>query len=111
VQHINDSEVRFLARNGIERLRKTGLGINDPAGMFAVEPAKWRDLVLENRNPDADACFISCTAVPSLEIIAGLEAELGKPVITSNLVMGWHALRSLGIEDRHDDLGVFFSRY
>ena len=32
-------------------------------------------------------------------LIRPLEAELGLPVITSNQVMAWHALRQMGISD------------
>ena len=35
-------------------------------------------------NDDADALFISCTAMRSAEIIPEIEAAIGKPVFTSN---------------------------
>jgi maleate cis-trans isomerase len=55
--------------------------------------------------PGADACFISCTAIRSAGLIASLEAELGMPVITSNQVMAWHALRRCGIADTMPGFG------
>ena len=50
--------------------------------------------------PEADALFISCGALPSIEIIEALEARTGKPVVTSNQAMAWDALRLAGVEDR-----------
>ncbi|MFM7419033.1 MAG: Asp/Glu racemase, partial [Alphaproteobacteria bacterium] len=50
-------------------------------------------------HPGAHALFISCTAIRSAGLIASLEAELGLPVMTSNQVMAWHALRRLGVAD------------
>jgi maleate isomerase len=48
---------------------------------------------------DVDAVFVSCTSVRIAHLIAGLEAKLGKPVISSNQAMAWHALRLAGIGD------------
>lgn len=40
----------------------------------------------------ADAIFASCTNLRSFGIIERAEAELGIPVLTSNLVLAWHML-------------------
>ncbi|MEO5702213.1 MAG: hypothetical protein ABIS17_02510, partial [Casimicrobiaceae bacterium] len=40
--------------------------------------------------------FVSCTQLPTLGVVARLEAELGKPVITSNQATFWQALRATG---------------
>jgi maleate isomerase len=56
----------------------------------------------------ADACFISCTAIPSAGLIADLETALGMPVITSNQVLAWHALRCLDIGRRVAGFGRLF---
>jgi len=48
--------------------------------------------------PNADALFISCTAVPSAEAVAAIEAEIGRPVVTSNQSAVWMALRLCGVE-------------
>ena len=53
-------------------------------------------LVLEADRPDAEAIFVSCTNVPTYDVIAPLEAELGKPVLTANQVTMWAATRGLG---------------
>lgn len=44
-----------------------------------------------------DAVFISCTGVPTMEILVPLEKKLGKPVLTANQVTIWHALKRIGI--------------
>ena len=38
---------------------------------------------------DADALFISCTALPVLNIIDRLEKKLNKPVLSSNQALIW----------------------
>ncbi len=44
-----------------------------------------------------DGVFLSCTNLDTLDIIAPLRAELGLPVLSSNLVLGWHMCRLAGI--------------
>jgi maleate isomerase len=41
----------------------------------------------------ADAIVLSCTGWPTLGLIPELRQGLGKPVISSNLAIGLHALR------------------
>ena len=53
-------------------------------------------LVRDTNTDDAQAVFISCTNLPTYDVIATLEAELGKPVLTANQVTIWSALRVIG---------------
>lgn len=46
---------------------------------------------------DADAVFLSCTNLRTLDVVPTLEAELGKPVISSNTALFWHMARLAGI--------------
>ncbi len=49
--------------------------------------------------PEADGIFISCTNFRALEGVEELEAELGKPVLTSNTTAMWHVLRKAGFDE------------
>jgi maleate isomerase len=44
----------------------------------------------------AEALFLSCTNLPTYDVIPSLESELGIPVLSANLVTMWAALRHLG---------------
>lgn len=44
---------------------------------------------------DAECVFISCTNFRTIGIIGRLEADLGKPVLSSNLCTAWFALKTL----------------
>ncbi|MFF8971487.1 decarboxylase [Streptomyces sp. NPDC014995] len=48
------------------------------------------------RTAAADALFISCTNLPTYDVIPQLEAELRIPVISANQVTMWAALRRMG---------------
>ena len=55
-----------------------------------------------------DAVFISCTSLRAFGIAENLEAELGVPVVSSNLALFWHLLRLAGINDNLDGLGRLY---
>ena len=44
----------------------------------------------------ADAVFLSCTNLRTLDCIEPLEAELGIPVLSSNQVLAWHMAKGAG---------------
>lgn len=48
----------------------------------------------------ADALFLSCTNLRTLDAIGPIEAETGLPVLSSNLVLGWHMARLGGLDDK-----------
>jgi maleate cis-trans isomerase len=99
LQDTNEREKAFLAHHGVTVLADRGLQLSSAAAFGAVTPQQWYDHVLAMQRPDADAYFLSCTAIKSSEAIDALEAELGKPVISSNQVVLWAALRAAGITE------------
>lgn len=100
IQSTNDREIVFLKSHGVDVLSETGLGITGDGGaMLAVEPEEWHRRVKDQDEPDSQAAFLSCTAIRAVEAIDAIEADIGKPVVTSNQAMVWHALKKLGIDD------------
>lgn len=57
---------------------------------------------------DCDAVFVSCTSLRVLDIAPDLEAELGVPVVSSNMALIWHLLRLAGVDDDLADFGRLF---
>ncbi len=55
---------------------------------------------------ECDAVFISCTSLRTFSIIDDLEAEIGMPVVSSNLALTWQLLRLAGINDHLPNLGT-----
>lgn len=73
--------------------RCTCLGLADDRDMARLSDDTLLNAARAADTPDAEALFLSCTALPALPLIARLEAELGKPVITSNQASFWAMLR------------------
>jgi maleate cis-trans isomerase len=58
------------------------------------------------RNDSADAYFLSCANIHTIDVIDELERDLGKPVVTSNQAALWCSLRAAGIQDDVSGLGA-----
>jgi maleate isomerase len=56
-----------------------------------------------------DAVFVSCTSLRIAELVPELESKIGKPVISSNFAMAWHALRLAGVDDCEPQRGRLFA--
>lgn len=102
---LNEHEKHFLADNGIEVVGMKGLGIGAGGAHEYVRIAKVppEDVYAHCRSVDveqAQGMIISCTDFRTQEILPRLEAELGKPVISSNLATLWMALRAAGAQTR-----------
>ena len=97
---VNRRETEWLEEQGFEVVSVQGLQMGETAleraNIGRVPPEVAFRLGTAVDRPDADAVFISCTNLPSLPVIARLEQELGKPVITSNQATFWRALRMMG---------------
>jgi maleate cis-trans isomerase len=48
---------------------------------------------------ESEAVFLSGTGMPTLPVLATLEQDLGKPALSSNAAMMWHALRRCGVRE------------
>jgi maleate cis-trans isomerase len=93
---LNERLVGFLDNMGIETVAEKGLDTECPA---FLPPERSMELAREVDTPDADGIFISCTNFRALEGVEALEAELGKPVLTSNTTAMWHTLLKAGYDE------------
>lgn len=67
------------------------------ARVARIDPASIRDAALKAGAAEGvEAVFLSCTNLRTLDVIDGLEAELGLPVISSNQALAWDLARRAG---------------
>jgi maleate isomerase len=105
---INEIERAYMHARGFEIVNIEGLGIENDADMVRVTPDYILKFARSVDRPEADAIFISCGALRSVEIIQELEAQARKPVIVSNQAMIWDCLRLAGIRDPNPRFGQLF---
>ena len=111
LDEVNRIEADYMADLGYEVLDICGLGITDDADMARVAPGYIRDFAISVDRPDADAIFVSCGALRTVEVIDEIEAATGKPCVASNQAMLWHCLRLAGIDDRLEGQGSLFREH
>ena len=111
IQPVHQREIDYLTANGLIVAGGSCLGVDTNTEMARIPPAAIAQQVRSAATGvAADACFISCTAIRSAGLIADLETALGMPVITSNQVLIWHALRTLGVTQPIRGFGTLFGR-
>ncbi|NNE21481.1 MAG: Asp/Glu racemase [Rhizobiales bacterium] len=95
---INEQAVSFLADAGIETVNVADVGkALGNYGQGELTPDEVFALGKRADHPTAEAIAMSCTDMRSIEMIDRLEAELGKPVVSSNQAMLFEALEMLDI--------------
>lgn len=63
--------------------------------IYDETPERAASLARQVDSPSAEAIFLSGVGMPTVAVLERLEAELGKPVISSTAAMMWNALRAL----------------
>ncbi|SMX25274.1 ectoine utilization protein EutA [Boseongicola aestuarii] len=109
-QDITDSLVRYFLQHGRQVVNAACFGLADDRDMARVSKQSIIEGGVAACDPDADALFISCTAVRAASCVAQLEDRLGKPVVTSNQAMVWRCLRHLGITSDYPAGGMLFKK-
>ena len=102
---------RFLLDQGYEVPVMGSWNEPEDPKVGRISPSSIREAVLELGSADmVDTVFVSCTNMRVAGIVQDLEAELGKPVVSSNLAFGWHCLRLAGVDDEQPRFGTLFQR-
>ena len=109
-EHLHDEKLRFLVEMGFDVLADKAAGLSGSDEWCAMPPKYWFDQAIALRTDAAEAYFISCANIQSIDALADLEAELGRPVVTSNQASLWLALRKAGIADAIPALGKLLGR-
>jgi maleate cis-trans isomerase len=106
----------FLERSGVRVSAIAGFG-------YDSSPETWREkattltppevtaLCLSVDRPDAQGLYLPCTGIRSVEALAGLERDRGKPALSSVQVGFWAALHRLGLDGRQEGFGHLIAQW
>lgn len=111
LDEVNIIEADYMTDLGYDVLDIVGLNITDDADMVRVTPEYIRDFAISLDRPDAEAIFVSCGALRTIDVIDEIEQATGKPVVSSNQAMMWHCLRLAEIDDQLDGYGRLFREF
>jgi maleate isomerase len=111
LDEINLLEEKYLIDEGFQILDIQGMNIESGADMYRVTPEFIMEYALGLDRFEAEAIFISCGGIRSLEIADALEKKVNKPIITSNQAMLWDTLRLAGIHDSIEGCGMLLKDF
>jgi maleate cis-trans isomerase len=94
---VNQSVAAFIEANGIKVLAQEALGLIRNVEIGLLDPQTAYDVGRRVNRPDADAVMLACGNWSTFAIIDRLERDLRKPVLTTNQVSLWHALKMMNV--------------
>ena len=82
--------------------------LDDVSNIYDETPQRAYELARRVDVAQAQAVFLSGVGMPTIEVLARLERDLGKPVISSCSAMVWNALRVAGVKEKVAGFGALF---
>jgi maleate cis-trans isomerase len=82
-----------------------GLGITEDRELGRVPLEDVYRLARGADRPEADALYLSCTNFRTIGVLAALERDLGKPVVSAIQASFWHCLRLAGVGESVEGYG------
>ena len=107
---VNQSVAAFIEANGVKVLAQEALGLVSNLEIGLLDAQTAYDIGRRVNRPAADAVTLACGNWRTFGIIDRLERDLGKPVLTTNQVSLWHALKMMGTGPL-DGLGILLREH
>ena len=108
LKDLNDEVVEFFKKENFVVTSNSYFGIESDIDIGKVDQDYLYEVLSKIELNDAEALFISCTALPALSIIEKLEKKLNKIVLSSNQALIWDTLEKIGKSDSVKGFGKLF---
>ena len=105
---LNDEVVDYFKKEKFEIISNSYFDIESDIDIGKVDQNYLYDVLSKIDLKDADALFVSCTALPVLSIIDKLEKKLNKFVLSSNQALIWDTLETIGKNNSVKGFGKLF---
>ena len=90
----------LLASNSFEQVAFGSFEEGDDQTVARISEASTLAAIEEvGKDSACDVVFASCTNLRTFGVIEEAERRIGKPVLSSNLALGWHMLRLAGVDN------------
>ena len=106
---LNDDVLNYFKKENFTVTSNSYFDITNDLDIGKVDPDYLYETLCNMDLGDADALFVSCSAVPALSIIDKLEKKLKKTVLSSNQVLIWDTLQSIGKTQSIEGFGKLFN--
>ena len=108
---LNDEVVDYFKKEGFNITSNSYFDIKSDYDIGKVDQNYLYDVLSKIDLKDADALFVSCTALPVLSIIDKLEKKLNKVVLSSNQALIWDTLERIGSNQSVEGFGSLFKSH
>ena len=96
---------KHFIEHGYKVQNLASLGLENDIEIQRISDDTIFETALRSCHSASDVLFISCTGLRTANVIARIEKELGKPVVTSNQAIAWHISKLLGCHENIDGFG------
>jgi maleate isomerase len=112
LKEITEVEEKYLDSFGFDVVHSETLGMKEPLKFMERPPWENYHLALNayRKAPEAEAIFLSCGAMRTIEIIEHLERTTGRPVLSSNQCNAWMCLKLAGVREPIYGYGTLLAR-
>ncbi len=110
-KELNDEVVEYFRNEGFNIVSNSYFAIESDSDIGKVDQNYLYDVLSKIDLKDADALFVSCTALPVLPIIEKLEKKLNKIVLSSNQALIWDTLERIGKNKSIEGFGKLFKSH
>lgn len=100
----------YFASHGFDIQSFSCLGFEDDREMARIAPVSLVEMARKVMHPQADALFVSCTALRAALAVPGMEEAIGRPVVTSNQASAWNCLRLCGDDTPRPEFGRLWTK-
>ena len=104
-ESVNKTILEYFEKKNVRIVSFSTFNIDLDENIAKVDPKHLLETLVKLDIKDADAIFVSCTALPALEIIEQLEKKINKIVLSSNQTLIWDTLRSIGYKSPVEGYG------
>ena len=104
-ESVNKTILKYFNKKNINIISLSTFNIDLDEDIAKVDPKYLFDILINLKLSDADALFVSCTALPVLEILEKVEKKIKKLVLSSNQTLIWDTIRSVGYKSPVEGYG------
>ena len=104
-QAINEKVINYFKNEGFVIQSFASFNLESDLDIGKIDPQYLFEVLTKIDTSDAEALFISCTALPVFEIIQELENKIKKIVLSSNQALIWDSIRSVGYNSSIEGYG------
>ncbi len=107
---LNIEVINFFQKEKFIITANSFFDISSDIDIGKVDPEYLFKVLCKMDHKDADALFVSCTALPILSIIDRLEKKIKKIVLSSNQALIWDTLKNIGEDKSVKGFGKLFCK-